>query len=66
VNISALQGHILTPQGFVRGELQIHQGRIATITGTLVDEAAVRTATCPSCCLDSWTCMCTAAAATTP
>jgi N-acetylglucosamine-6-phosphate deacetylase len=47
VNISALQGHILTPQGFVRGELQIRQGRIATITGTLVDEAAVRTGNLP-------------------
>lgn len=38
----ALQGHILTPHGFVRGELHSHHGRISTVTGTLADESTVR------------------------
>ena len=44
---SALQGHILTPQGFVRGEL-IHQGgRIASVTGQAASEASVRAGNLP-------------------
>ncbi len=35
----ALQGHILTPQGFVRGELQHAGGRISAIEGPAEDEA---------------------------
>ena len=44
---SALQGHILTPQGFVWGEL-IHQGgRIASVTGQAISEENVRAANLP-------------------
>ena len=43
MSTTTLQGHILTPQGFVRGALSTTpEGRIATITGTPVDEKAVR------------------------
>ena len=37
-----LEGHILTPSGFVRGVLGIEQGRITTLTGQSIDEAQVR------------------------
>jgi N-acetylglucosamine-6-phosphate deacetylase len=37
-----LGGHILTPAGFVRGRLDIADGRILHLEGTPVDEAAVR------------------------
>ena len=37
-----LHGHVLTPGGFVRGDLAVKGGRIAAIDGTLVDEATAR------------------------
>ena len=37
-----LQGHVLTPRGFVRGELTVDGSRIAAIDGTPVDEATAR------------------------
>lgn len=36
-----LQGHILTPQGWVRGQLQHQQGRIVAVVGEPVDESTV-------------------------
>ena len=36
-----LQGHILTPQGWVRGQLQHQQGRIVAVVGEPVDERTV-------------------------
>jgi N-acetylglucosamine-6-phosphate deacetylase len=48
VAASQLHGHILTPQGFVRGTLSIGaDGRIAALQGTPVAEAAVREAALP-------------------
>ena len=39
----ALQGHVLTPQGFVAGSLELDGGgRVRAVHGTLVDERAVR------------------------
>ena len=36
-----LKGHVLTPRGFVSGELSIGEdGRVAAITGDVVDEIA--------------------------
>ncbi len=43
----ALQGHILTPQGFVRGELTQQGGRILAVEGKRADEAQVRADTLP-------------------
>src|SRR4029078_6992106 len=44
----SLAGHILTPQGFVDGTLEIDAaGRIARIDGTPVGEDAVREAAAP-------------------
>ncbi|HEX3141869.1 MAG TPA: N-acetylglucosamine-6-phosphate deacetylase [Rhizobacter sp.] len=44
----ALQGHILTPSGFVKGTLRVaDDGRIAGIEGEPVDERAVRDASLP-------------------
>ncbi len=44
---SALHGHILTPQGFVRGEL-IHQGgHIVSVLGSAVREDSVRAGNLP-------------------
>jgi N-acetylglucosamine-6-phosphate deacetylase len=37
-----LQGHILTPAGFVRGALEFEQDRITALRGDPVSEAAVR------------------------
>ncbi len=37
-----LSGHILTPAGFVRGSLDIADGRVRQLDGLPVDEAAVR------------------------
>ena len=37
-----IEGHILTPGGFVRGALTLAQGRIVHMEGEAVDEAAVR------------------------
>ena len=43
-----LEGHLLTPTGFVRGRLLVRDGRIHDLTGTPVAEAAVRADThCP-------------------
>ena len=39
---AALQGHVLTPQGFVRGELVQQGGRITAIQGQPVSEDVVR------------------------
>ena len=39
---TSLKGHVLTPSGFVRGTLRFAQGRIESIDGAPVDEAAVR------------------------
>ena len=46
--MSAIQGHILTPSGFVLGELRMDaQGRVAGVSGQPVSEARVREATLP-------------------
>ena len=37
-----LEGHILTPAGFVRGRLRMAEGRIAVLDGVAVSEAEVR------------------------
>lgn len=37
-----VEGHILTPNGFVDGLLQVHEGRIHQLQGHVVDEAVVR------------------------
>jgi N-acetylglucosamine-6-phosphate deacetylase len=42
-----IDGHILTPAGFVRGTLQHHGGRIMHITGDAVTEAEVRASPLP-------------------
>ena len=39
---STMQGHLLTPNGWVLGELQVVQGRISALQGNAVDEAQVR------------------------
>ena len=39
---AVLQGHILTPQGWVRGSLQHDRGRIQSLVGDAVDETAAR------------------------
>jgi N-acetylglucosamine-6-phosphate deacetylase len=44
---SRISGHLLTPQGFVRGSLLQRNGRIVGISSTPVDEAAVRTSPLP-------------------
>ena len=44
---SALQGHILTPQGFVRGELTHQGGRVTSVLGPAVSEDSVRAGTLP-------------------
>ena len=40
--MTSIAGHILTPQGFVRGTLRHAQGRISAITGQPVSEADAR------------------------
>jgi len=40
--MNKIQGHILTPQGFMRGVLEHDAGRIARITGSPVSERDVR------------------------
>ncbi|MBV8380670.1 MAG: N-acetylglucosamine-6-phosphate deacetylase [Paucibacter sp.] len=40
--IADIRGHILTPEGFVRGTLHVAQGRIARIEGERVSESEVR------------------------
>jgi N-acetylglucosamine-6-phosphate deacetylase len=42
-----LQGHILTPDGFVQGTLHVEQGRIAQVQGRAVTEDAVRASSKP-------------------
>jgi N-acetylglucosamine-6-phosphate deacetylase len=37
-----IEGHILGPQGFIRGHLQLQDGRIQALHGEPVDEAQVR------------------------
>jgi N-acetylglucosamine-6-phosphate deacetylase len=44
---AAIEGCILTPQGFVRGELHLAQGRITAITGMPQDEAGARASGLP-------------------
>ena len=44
---TAMQGHVLTPNGWVHGELQMAQGRIAALHGNAVDEALVRAGKLP-------------------
>ena len=45
--MNSLNGHILTPQGFVHGLLHHAGGRITAIEGTPVDEAQARASTLP-------------------
>jgi N-acetylglucosamine-6-phosphate deacetylase len=45
--LQELHGHILTPQGFVRGELQARDGRIVDIRGDVVAEDAARASGLP-------------------
>lgn len=40
--MTTLHGHVLTPEGLVRGSVLLRQGRIAAIDGDLVDEATAR------------------------
>jgi N-acetylglucosamine-6-phosphate deacetylase len=42
-----LHGHVLTPQGFLRADLAVEDGRIARLDGTPVPEAAVRASALP-------------------
>ncbi len=41
------EGHLLTPHGWLRGGLRLDDGRITSIDGTPVDEAAVRASPLP-------------------
>jgi N-acetylglucosamine-6-phosphate deacetylase len=43
----ALHGHVLTPQGFVRGDLLHSEGRIQSISGSPVDESVARASDLP-------------------
>lgn len=45
--MQAIDGHVLTPQGFVRGRLEQQDGRISRISGQTVSEAEVRASTLP-------------------
>ena len=47
VAVQTLHGHILTPQGFVRGSVKARDGRIAAVKGAPVAEAEVRTSGLP-------------------
>jgi N-acetylglucosamine-6-phosphate deacetylase len=40
--VKPVEGHVLTPAGFVRGRLRIEGQRIAAVEGSPADEAAVR------------------------
>ena len=42
-----MQGHVLTPNGWVHGELQMAHGRIGALHGNAVDEAQVRAGALP-------------------
>jgi imidazolonepropionase-like amidohydrolase len=45
--MNSIQGHILTPQGFVHGTLHHAGGRISAIEGSPVEEAQARASTLP-------------------
>lgn len=45
--MTALEGHVLTPDGFIKGRLTFDGGRIAALTGSHVDESAVRESALP-------------------
>jgi hypothetical protein len=62
-----VEGHLLTPRGWLRGTALLQRGRIASVDGDMVDEAVARAdSTRPLCCPASSTCTCTAAVAPTP
>ena len=46
-SMNAMEGHILTPQGFMRGLLTHANGRITAIHGTLVDDTTARASELP-------------------
>ena len=39
-----IEGHLLTPSGWIRGRVQWHAGRVSALSGEPVDEAQVRAA----------------------
>jgi N-acetylglucosamine-6-phosphate deacetylase len=45
--MNVIEGHILTPTGFVRGNLQFQGAHIHSITGTPIDEATARAGETP-------------------
>jgi len=45
--VKRVEGHLLTPAGFVRGVLEHNGGRIVRVSGTPVPEAEVRAASLP-------------------
>ncbi len=45
--MAPLTGHVLTPAGFVRGEVHVDGGRIVAVDGAPVDEATVRSSSLP-------------------
>jgi N-acetylglucosamine-6-phosphate deacetylase len=44
---TTIEGHVLGPEGFVRGRLQLRSGRVDALTGTPVSEAEVRQSPLP-------------------
>ncbi len=45
--MTALEGHILTPEGFLNGRIEFAGGRIVAVTGTSVTEDVVRNSASP-------------------
>ena len=45
--MTALDGHVLTPDGFIKGRLTLDGSRIAALSGTRVDESVVRESALP-------------------
>ncbi|HPG60841.1 MAG TPA: N-acetylglucosamine-6-phosphate deacetylase [Casimicrobium sp.] len=45
--MTALDGHVLTPDGFIKGRLTFDGSRIAAVSGNHVDEAVVRESALP-------------------
>jgi N-acetylglucosamine-6-phosphate deacetylase len=45
--MTALEGHVLTPDGFIKGRLTFDGARIAALSGSHVDEAVVRESALP-------------------
>lgn len=45
--MTALDGHVLTPDGFIKGRLTFDGSRIAALSGTRVDESVVRESALP-------------------